>query len=72
MDQERADRNNPRAKLIAELARQVEALALAGDVGALNVVVEALHRLVDAPGGEERADVVDLGDARRERDRGGK
>ncbi len=50
---------NAREGLIAELARRVEGLALAGDTSALAVAVEALQRLVVAPGGSS-APVVDL------------
>jgi hypothetical protein len=51
--------HNPRADLIAELSRRVEALALVGDTKALAVLTEALQRLVEAPDGA-RAPVFDL------------
>ncbi len=58
----------PRARFIAELAEQVKALALAGDVAAARVACEALARTLGIDGGAGQ--VLDLADARRDRERG--
>ena len=55
-----------REGLIAELARRVAGLALAGDAKALAVATDALQRLVEAPGGT-KAPVVDLASRRSPR-----
>ena len=55
-----------REGLIAELARRVAGLALAGDAKALAVATDALQRLVEAPGGS-KAPVVDLASRRSPR-----
>lgn len=70
---QRALTHNPRAELIAELSRRVEALALVGDAKALQVLSDALQRLVEASAGG-RATVVDLATERAAKrgERGGK